>query len=532
MSAPRGNPTSAPGTHLSALEPPGGPVDIALLEGQTVDIETLLAIARGKLGVALSEAPAFRERLRRSRERVLRAQAEGTSIYGVTTGVGASARNPIPESLRGEMPLHLVRLHGCGTGRLLDETESAAVMAIRLLALARGHSGVREEIPLRLCELLNQRLLPRIPEEGSVGASGDLTPLSYLASLVVGEREATLRGRVLSAAEGLEALGLPALSLEPKESLSLMNGTSVMSAIACVAWERSLRVARLAARITAMACAASRGNPAHYDARIFELKPHPGALRCAAWIRADLEPGPGQSPLEPARLQDRYSLRCAPHVIGVLLDALGEARRILEVELNSVDDNPLVDPETGDLLHCGNFYGGHVCFAMDSLKAALAGVADLLDRQVLLLCAPETSGGLPPDLVATGSVAHHGFKAMQISASALAAEAAKLTMPASAFSRSTESHNQDKVSMGTIAARDARRVVELTERVAAIALLAACQALDLRPEAVHSPRLAALHREVRRAVAPLLEDRRQDHDIEQIVAMLQEGSLPLGADGE
>jgi histidine ammonia-lyase len=215
-------------------------------------------------------------------------------------------------------------------------------------------------------------------------------------------------------------------------------------------------------------------------------------------------------------------------VIGVLVEAADAAGRTLEIELNAVDDNPLVDPDTGDILHGGNFYGGHVCFAMDGLKSAVAGVADLLDRQLALLCVPETSGGLPPNLVAAEDVSHHGFKAMQITASALAAEALKLTMPAAAFSRSTESHNQDKVSMGTIAARDCRRVLDLTETVAAIVLLAACQAQDLR-EGSAAPRLRELRDAVRAVAPPLLADRRQDRDVEAVLASLRRGGLPIGA---
>jgi histidine ammonia-lyase len=494
-----------------------------------ISVHQVLAVARGELGVALDADPAYRARLRRACEVLSEHQVGGAPVYGVTTGVGASSRVAIPQALRDELPLQLVRLHGCGTGRRLDAVESGAVLCIRLLALSRGHSGVREVVLERLCELVNGRLLPLVPEEGSVGASGDLTPLSYLAALLVGEREATLDGREVSAAEGLAALGLEPLRLEPKESLSLMNGTGVMSAIACVSFERARRLARLAAAITAMVSHATRGNRTHFDARIFALKPHPGAVRAAAWIRQDLGVEAGFPAAPSVRLQDRYSLRCAPHVVGVLVDALEQAGRILEVEINAVDDNPLVDPERGDVLHGGNFYGGHVCFAMDSLKTALASVADLLDRQLALLCVPETSGGLPADLVATGKVTHHGFKAMQISASALAAEAAKLTLPASAFSRSTESHNQDKVSMGTIAARDCRRMVELCETVAAIALLAACQALDLR-EGAAPPRLAELHAALRKAVAMLCEDRRQDQDIERVLGLMREASLPLGPD--
>jgi histidine ammonia-lyase len=279
-------------------------------------------------------------------------------------------------------------------------------------------------------------------------------------------------------------------------------------------------VARLAAAITALTSHAAAGNPDHFAAEIFELKPHRGTRRAGAWIREDLA---GGAPRAPARLQDRYSLRCAPHVIGVLLDALDFSREWLEIELNGVNDNPLVDPESGELHHGGNFYGGHVAFAMDGAKAAVASVADLLDRQLQLLCVPETSGGLPANLI--GGVAHHGMKAMQISTSALTAEALKLTLPAASFSRSTESHNQDKVSMGALAARDALRVVELTETVAAIALLAACQGAELRGSP--PPRLAELLATVRAHIPPLSEDRRQDRDIERVLALHRARALGL-----
>ena len=264
-----------------------------------------------------------------------------------------------------------------------------------------------------------------------------------------------------------------------------------------------------------------RAIPAHFSAEIFELKPHRGTRRAAAWIRESLA---GAPPAAAARLQDRYSIRCAPHVIGVLLDALDFSRELLEIEINGVDDNPIIDPESGEVFHGGNFYGGHVAFVMDSLKAAVASVADLLDRQLLLLCAPETSGGLPANLIHGAS--NHGFKAMQISTSALTAEALKLTLPAASFSRSTESHNQDKVSMGTLAARDALRVVELTETVAAIGLLAGCQGAELRAAPLPQ-RLAVLLAAVRAEVPAVHEDRRQDLDIARVLTLLRSGALPI-----
>jgi histidine ammonia-lyase len=231
----------------------------------------------------------------------------------------------------------------------------------------------------------------------------------------------------------------------------------------------------------------------------------------------------------PARLQDRYSVRCAPHVIGVLLDALAAGGAMLEVELNGVDDNPIVDLEGEVVHHGGNFYGGHVCFAMDAIKGAVASLAELLDRQLALLCSPETSDGLAENLVMGSGperLVHHGFEAMQISASALAAEALKLTMPAASFNRSTESHNQDKVSMGTIAARDCLRVLELSERVAAILLLAASQAVDLRGPLDCAPQSVAIRDALRSRIPALDADRRQDGDIDQTIRMFRAGQLP------
>ncbi len=496
-----------------------------------VGIADVVAVARGTARAVLSDEPEWRARFELSREQLAeRLATPGSRVYGVTTGVGASVGTAIPEAQRVGLATSLMRLHGVGTGRILDEEEAAAVVAARLATLARGCSGVRFTLVERLGRMLQERVLPRIPAEGSVGASGDLTPLSYLAAALAGEREVTLRGEVVAASDAWTALGLKPLALEPRETLAVMNGTSAMTGLACLAFDRAAALAPLAAAVTAMVSEAVHGNPEHFDARIFELKPHPGSQRAAAWIREHLA---SDAPARPvARLQDRYSIRCAPHVIGVLVDALGALRRMLEVELFGVDDNPMIDPGSGDVLHGGNFYGGHVAFAMDALKSAVAGVADLLDRQLSILCTPETNDGLPENLVGLegeARFAHHGFKAMQISASALTAEALKLTLPAASFSRSTEGHNQDKVSMGTIAARDCLRVVELSETVAAIAVLAAAQAADLRGPAAGSARSRAIHAAVRAEVPVLREDRPQDADLARVLALHRAGSLPCAA---
>ena len=505
----------------------GSPAAARVVFGSAlVGVDEVVSIATGACEPSLRGDPDFLDRLEAGRTVLERCLSAGEPVYGVSTGVGASVENDVPSHLQADLARNLFRFHGCGTGRVLDAPEAAAVVAARLASLARGFSAVRPVVLEHLVALLVRGALPRIPEEGSVGASGDLTPLAYVAGLLAGEGEAMIDGRIVPARDALAAAGIPPLELAPKESLALMNGTSVMAGIGSLAVVRAERLARAASAITAMTSAATLGNPEHFDDAVLSLKPHAGTVEVGAWIRGMLA---GTATETPLRLQDRYSVRCAPHVLGVLVDACSLARRVLDIEISGVNDNPVIDPETGRVLHGGNFYGGHVVFALDALKGAVASAADLLDRQLVLLCMPETSGGLAANLVASPRVSHHGFKAMQITASALAAEAAKTSLPAAVFSRSTESHNQDKVSMGTLAARETRRVVELGETVAAIVLLASCQAVDLRRRAggsIPAP-VAALCEAVRRRVPFLDEDRRQDADIAAVLELLRTDSLPL-----
>jgi len=451
--------------------------------------EDVADVALRSRPVELSSELAFRRRIDAGSQAVAALLSRGQRVYGVNTGYGDSCVVDVPPGLVEELPLHLLRYHGCGTGRILDRAETRAVLLARLVSLAQGYSAVRWQLLEALAALLNGDVLPRIPAEGSVGASGDLTPLSYVAAALVGERDVLWRGTLVPSREALAGIGLPPLRLAPKEGLALMNGTAVMTGLACLAFRRAAGLSRLACRLTALAVASLRGNHDHFEPRFFLLKPHEGLWRAARRIHEDLggplaaarEPSAGEGPV-----QDRYSLRCAPHVVGVLEDALTWIRRDLENELNSANDNPLLDPEDGTLFHGGHFYGGHVAFAMDALKAAVASVADLMDRQLALLVDSRYSAGLPSNLSgATGerSAVSHGLKGVQIAASAWTAEALKLTMPAASFSRSTECHNQDKVSMGTIASRDALRVLELTEQVAAALALATAQALELRRRA-------------------------------------------------
>ena len=486
-------------------------------------IEDVAALARRQARAELSPDPGFRARIERGAALLDGVLRDDGVIYGVTTGYGDSCTTRIPPELVRELPHHLFAYHGCGLGRFLDAAETRAVLAARLASLAHGMSGVSTGLLEGLEALLRHDVLPLIPAEGSVGASGDLTPLSYVAAVLCGEREVLHAGRRRPAAEALADIGMAPLRLRPKEGLAIMNGTAVMTGLACLAWRRADYLARLATRLTAWNVVASAGNAHHFDEVLFAAKPHPGQAEIARRLREDLHSE--RPPRNDQRLQDRYSLRCAPHVIGVLQDALPFLRQWLETELNSANDNPLIDPERGHILHGGHFYGGHVAFAMDALKNAVANVADLLDRQLALLVDARYNHGLPANLSASSgprAAINHGLKALQISVSAWTAEALKLTMPASVFSRSTECHNQDKVSMGTIAARDCLRVIELTTQVTAAMLLAARQGMALRARLGELPALSCGAESMLADLAgriPLVdEDRALDGELRMLIA--------------
>lgn len=502
-------------------ESPSSAVRTVVAGVASMSIEDVVQLARGTARIALPGDVDWLRRVESSWRSLQNRIERGEVVYGVNTGYGDSCGRAVPYELVRELPEHLVRYHGCGLGREFDELTGAAVLAARVASLSRGYSGVRPVLLQRLCDLLNRRVVPVIPEEGSVGASGDLTPLSYVAAVLMGEREVFHRGQRRAAADALGDEHLEVLRLAPKEGLAIMNGTAVMTAIACLAFERAQRLAHLASTITGLAVVALRGNAAHFHPRLFELKPHAGQARSAARIR---ELQIDRTDVEPSRIQDPYSLRCAPHVIGVLEDSLSWMRGWIETELNSVNDNPLIDGERDLVFHGGHFYGGHIGFAMDALKTAVASVADVLDRQFALLVDERTNRGLPSNLSGAPrerASLNHGFKALQIAVSAWTAEALRMTMPATSFSRSTECHNQDKVSMGTIAARDALRVLELGEQVIVATLLASVQAVHLRDE----KRLAVPTRQVLDDVLewfePVHADRALDTTLREALARLR-----------
>ena len=503
-------------------------MQVLVVGEKPLSIEEVVAVARQEIQVALPSSNEWRSLIQRGADFLDQLLKDEGVIYGVTTGYGDSCLVEIPPHQVNELPLQLSRFHGCGLGQNLDLITARAVVVTRLCSLARGYSGVSLTLLERLAWMLNENVIPVIPSEGSVGASGDLTPLSYIAGALVGERDVYYQGQIVPIAQVYAEKGMQAHVMRPKEGLALMNGTAVMTAIACLNYKKAEQISLASTCITALNVLALEGNPSHFDEVLFAQKPHAGQQNIAAQLREWLN-SEVQTEHQSSRLQDRYSLRCAPHVIGVFEDSKLWLRQFIENELNSSNDNPLIDPVNLRVLHGGHFYGGHIAQAMDSLKIMIANIADLMDRQLAQLVDYKMNNGLPRNL--TGSSPerlplNHGFKAVQIAVSAWTAEALKQTLAASIFSRSTECHNQDKVSMGTIAARDASRIITLTEQVIAALSCAAVQAVKLKDvDTELSPVLTAFQHWVLQSFTYVEEDRPLQQELQALVNRFEQLEL-------
>ena len=459
----------------------------------------------------------------------------GKPIYGVTTGYGSSGKNYLSYEQSEILQQNLYRFHGCGVGDLLSTKTSRYMVIIRLISLSKGKSGVSYELLQRLELLLEKDIIPAIPSLGSVGASGDLTPLSYIAAVIAGEREAWYEGSVQEVSGIYQKLGIAPYVFKPKEALAIMNGTASMSAIALHTLERfDVLLSSMESFVGGMfEMLLSDTTP--LDAFVHDAKPFEGQIQTASNIRHKIE----GSKLTHGRddrydkffadnelnIQDTYSIRCAPQVLGVVRDNLEISRQWVEQEINSVNDNPLIDGIHQKIYTSGNFYGGYVAHAMDTLKICVANVADLLDKEFALLVDHKFNRGIGENLKLVHENYFHGFKAMQITLSSLSADIIKNTTAASIHSRPTESLNQDKVSMGTTAALDFKRMMEPLELMLSIAFMGLAQAVDIRGVEHVSPFLLDKYQQIRENIAPLMEDRRMDKDIKVLQKMLIQGVL-------
>ncbi|HLJ50747.1 MAG TPA: histidine ammonia-lyase [Bryobacteraceae bacterium] len=484
---------------------------VRTLDGSHLTIDDVVQVSVG--GDAVEIGLEAMQNMERSRAVVERLAAGEAPVYAVNTGVGLLADVRIPADELEQLQRNVVRSHACGVGDPLSQAEVRAMMLIRANVLAKGFSGIRPIVAQRLCDLLNSRVTPVVPSQGSVGASGDLAPLAHMALVLIGEGEAEVDVRRLPGAEALRRVDLEPLTLAAKEGISLVNGTQAMLAIGCLELAASERLAGSADMICAMTLDALRGTPRAFDPRLHAIRPHPGQVTSAAKLAQWLEGSEiRQSHITCRRVQDAYSLRCAPQVHGAVRDVLAEARRTFEIELNSVTDNPLVIDD--EIISGGNFHGEPLAFKLDAMATAISALAGISERRVDRLVNPALNEGLPPFLTNHAGL-ESGFMMMQVTAAALAAENQVLSHPASTTSITTSGNKEDFVSMGMTSALKLKQVVRNTRRVLAIELLSAVRALDFLRPLRSSPAIEGIRDRFKQICPPWTEDQPMSNKIER-----------------
>ncbi|HVO98986.1 MAG TPA: histidine ammonia-lyase [Bryobacteraceae bacterium] len=469
---------------------------MVILSGNDLTIERVCAVARDgeKVGIASAAMKAMRH----SRGVVERLAAGDAPVYAVNTGVGLLADVRVGAEDLKTLQRNVVRSHAAGVGEPLRREEVRAMMLIRANVLAKGFSGIRPLVAERLCELLNSGVTPVVPSKGSVGASGDLAPLAHMALVLMGEGEAEFRADRMPGGEALRLAGIAPVELDSKEGISLLNGTQAMLGVGCLELAQAEMLAESADVVTAMTLDGLKGTPRAFDARIHEIRPHPGQRACAAHLEKLLEGSEiRESHIACRRVQDAYSLRCAPQVHGAVRDTLAEARRVFSIELNSVTDNPLVIGE--EIISGGNFHGQPLAFALDSMAVAMTALAGISERRIDRLVNPALNEQLPPFLAAHAGL-ESGFMMVQVTAAALVAENRVLATPASPGSITTSGNKEDFVSMGMTSALKLREVVSNTRLVLAMEALAAARALDYLAPLKSSPAIERVRARLRYVV--------------------------------
>jgi histidine ammonia-lyase len=477
------------------------------LDGHSLSIADVVAVARHGAPVAL-DANALAA-VQQSRRAVEAAVARGETIYGVNTGFGKLAHVRIPPDQARQLQLNLIRSHASGVGEPLPADAVRAMMVLRANVLVRGTSGVRPVLPELLVEMLNRKLHPTVPSQGSVGASGDLAPLSHLALAMIGEGDVKVPSPI---------------TLEAKEGLAFVNGTQAQTGLAALLVSDAWTLWRSAHAAAAMSLEAVRGSPDPFDARIHDVRPHPWQQRSAALLRdllADSEIRESHRKNDP-RVQDAYSLRCTPQVLGAVGEGLAFAERLVATELNAATDNPLVFGD--DVLSGGNFHGQPIALALDVIGIVLTTLAGLAERRLERVVNPDLSSGLPAFLAHDPGL-ESGFMIAQIAAAALVAECRVLATPASVQSVPTEGNQEDVVPMGMTAAWKAGRILANAERIVAIELLAGAQGLEYLKPLRPAKAVGRLHAAVRQYSAALTGDRPMTTDIEKVASGIREGKF-------
>lgn len=493
------------------------------VSGQSLTLEQIVAVSRGE---RVELDPTARPRIQASRDVVDRIIAEGREVYGITTGFGKLSDVHIPDHKLRELQLNLVRSHACGVGDPLPEAEVRVMLLLRANVLAVGCSGARLEIVETLLAMLNQGVHPVIPEQGSVGASGDLAPLAHLAQVLLGEGEAIYQGERMGGSDAMQRAGISLISLEAKEGLAVLNGTQALASVGGLALRRAEQLTKVADIAGAMTLDALRDTPAAFDPRIQAVRPHPGQIASAENLRRLME---GSEIREShrhgdARVQDAYSLRCMPQVHGAIRGALRHVREIVEIETGSATDNPLVFTDNGDVISGGNFHGAPLAMGFDYAAIAVTDLMSISERRIERLVNPDLSEGLPPFLTPEPGMCS-GMMIPQVCAVALLNEAKVLSHPASVDNVPTSGGKEDHVSMGMVAATKFRRIVRNAENVLAIELIAAAAGLDFRAPLKTSPLLQRGYRIVRKYSPPLDRDRSLSREIEGLGEAIRSGEF-------
>jgi len=495
------------------------PKDIVTIDGNTLSIEKVVWVAREKAKTELSKAA--EERMRGSRKALEELVEDGRTIYGINTGVGELVDVRIPPDELRNLQVNLIRSHACGVGEPYPTEVVRAIMLLRANALSKGYSGVRPDVPKKLLDMLNAGLHPLVPRQGSVGASGDLVMLAHLGLSMIGEGEVDAGQGFEPSARAMKRKRLSPIKLEPKEAISLINGTQAMGALGVLAAKDAAVLADNAQIAAAMSLEALKGTSSAFDLRVSQVRPHKGQLAISRNMLALLEGSEIMvSHHDCPKIQDSYTLRCIPQVMGASLEAIWYAEDVLEVEINSATDNPLFFPEDSKVISGGNFHGQPLALALDFLGLAVHELGSFSERRTARLV-DEKLSGLPAFLTRHGGVGS-GLMVPQYVAASLVSENKVLVHPASADSIPTSANQEDHNSMGTIAAWKARQIVENSRRVVAIEMISAAQGLDFIP-LDSSPAVEKVRSLLRTRVPHIEEDRSLAREIEEVSRMIAEG---------
>lgn len=495
--------------------------DVVMLDGNSLTLHDVVKVARNNIPVKLH--PSGKDKLVRSRHIIEDIVNNKQTVYGVTTGFGKFSDVTIPKSDVDALQKNIIKSHSCGVGEPLPAEVVRAMMLLRANSLVKGFSGVRVEVVELILDMLNNGVHPVVPCKGSVGASGDLAPLSHIALAMIGLGEVVYEDKLMPAAEAFKKAGLQPLSLTAKEGLALINGTQYMSALGSLALWDAKELWKVALIAATMSFEALEGIPSALDPQVHMVRPHNGQMLVAQWMLRLLSGSELLERVKHNRVQDAYSLRCIPQVHGASLDALGYIENVLNIEINSASDNPLIFPETGDVISGGNFHGEPLALALDFLSIAMSKLGNISERRIERLVNPALNGNLPAFLTEHGGL-NSGLMILQYTAAALVSENKVLAHPASVDSIPTSGNQEDIVSMGSIAAYKARTVVENVSWIVAGEVLAACQALDFVSHRIGKASQAVLSL-VRKQVPHWEEDRILYKDLETVHNMVISGQI-------